>query len=153
MTQKFLKPPVPDACPECEEKDCVVWNHDFYCYECGTDFDSPEQIKTPQEAMAVAVLEGDTDAALALADEVQMAYHHGPNYVSRQQLLHILEDLFEYVDRLGDGEMEHEEIKVFQKLQRAGELTNFKTLNRLLLESREDIDAEADDHDPAKSGG
>lgn len=43
--------------------------------------------------LALAVLEGDTDAALVLADEVQMQHRQGPDYLPRQALVDALRPL------------------------------------------------------------
>ncbi len=45
---------------------------------------------TDAEKLAKAVLAGDTDAALALADEVQMAYTKQEKFVSRKELIAML---------------------------------------------------------------
>ncbi len=51
----------------------------------------------PAKQMARAVLAEQEDCALALADEVRLAYLEGPNFVSREELVAMLRRL-EHVD-------------------------------------------------------
>ena len=54
--------------------------------------------RNDMENLAYAVLEGDYDAALALADEVQMRHSRGDGFVSTQVLLEALEPFATFAD-------------------------------------------------------
>lgn len=56
---------------------------------------SPRGSVPPTDArrLALAVLDGDEQAALALADEVQMAFQQGEKFISRTRLQGLIEEM------------------------------------------------------------
>ena len=56
----------------------------------------PQEALSDAEALAWAVIRGDQQAALILADEVQMAYQQAKTFVPREELIRILKDWADY---------------------------------------------------------
>lgn len=69
----------------------------------GTFDTDPGRAMTPAEQLACAVLEGDADAALALADEVTMTYVHKREYVSSRDLADALRLVLRTIDNHSEG--------------------------------------------------